>query len=79
MQKHLPLPTSGNHVNTSMATIEKTCAANGAFNLGVCGKQFVANVFSLTECRAVTHNYVCFITNYESESVKRNGLRQSTY
>ena len=33
MRKRLPLPTSGNHVNTSMATIDKkTCAANGAFN-----------------------------------------------
>ena len=24
----------------------------------------------------ITHNYVCFITNYESEVVKHNGLRE---
>ena len=42
--KLLAVTTSGNHVNTSMATIEKMCAANATFHYlrcllqTVCGK-----------------------------------------
>ena len=52
MRKRLPLPTIGNHVNISMASIEKMCAANAALHKG-CLRQIVRDKHvDLTERRA---------------------------